>query len=63
MTEGHYHAETSPMLCSTNQWTGFYMVRVNKKRVNKRVNKKDVLIRLVIKQTETMPQRYQSMVT
>ena len=22
---GHYHIETSPSICSANQWTGFYM--------------------------------------
>ena len=22
---GSYHIETSPLLCSANQWTGFYM--------------------------------------
>ena len=24
--EGPYRIETSPLICSTNQWTGFYMV-------------------------------------
>ena len=24
---GCYHIETSPIICSTNQWTGFHMVR------------------------------------
>ena len=23
---GHYHIETSPLICSPNQWTGFYMI-------------------------------------
>ena len=23
---GPYHIETSPLICSANQWTGFYMV-------------------------------------
>ena len=23
---GHYHIETSPLICSANQWTGFYMI-------------------------------------
>ena len=23
---GRYHIETSPLICSTNQWTGFYMI-------------------------------------
>ena len=22
---GRYHIETSPLICSANQWTGFYM--------------------------------------
>ena len=24
-----YHTETSPLICSANQWTGFYMIGVN----------------------------------
>ena len=23
---GCYHIETSPLICSANQWTGFYMI-------------------------------------
>ena len=23
---GRYHIETSPLICKTNQWTGFYMI-------------------------------------
>ena len=23
---GRYHIETSPLICSPNQWTGFYMI-------------------------------------
>ena len=23
---GRYHIETSPVICSANQWTGFYMI-------------------------------------
>ena len=23
---GRYHIETSPLICGTNQWTGFYMI-------------------------------------
>ena len=23
---GRYHIETSPLICSVNQWTGFYMI-------------------------------------
>ena len=26
MTEGCYHIENSPLICSANQWTGFYMI-------------------------------------
>ena len=25
---GRYHIETSPLICSANQWTGFYMITV-----------------------------------
>ena len=25
----HYHIETSPLICFTNQWTGFYMIRTS----------------------------------
>ena len=24
---GPYHIETSPLICSANQWTGFYDIR------------------------------------
>ena len=24
--EGPYHRETSPLICCSNQWTGFYMI-------------------------------------
>ena len=23
---GRYHIETNPLICSANQWTGFYMI-------------------------------------
>ena len=23
---GRYHIETSPLICSADQWTGFYMI-------------------------------------
>ena len=23
---GRYHIETSPLICSANQWTGFYVI-------------------------------------
>ena len=25
---GPYNRETSPLICSANQWTGFYMIRI-----------------------------------
>ena len=24
-----YHIETSPLICSANEWTGFYMIRTS----------------------------------
>ena len=29
MTGGPYHTETSPLICTANQWTGFYMIRTS----------------------------------
>ena len=29
MTEGRYHIETSPLICSANHWNGFYMITVS----------------------------------
>ena len=26
MMRGPYHIETSPLICTTNQWTSFYMI-------------------------------------
>ena len=26
---GPYHIETSPLICTTNQWTGFYMIETS----------------------------------
>ena len=26
MAKGLYHIETSPLICTANQWTGFYMI-------------------------------------
>ena len=26
MMRGSYHIETSPLICTTNQWTSFYMI-------------------------------------
>ena len=26
---GRYHVETSPLICSANQWTGFYMITLS----------------------------------
>ena len=28
MTQAVYHIETSPLICSANQWTVFYMITV-----------------------------------
>ena len=37
---GRYHIETSPLICSANQWTGFYMITVSvKKELNSAVTK------------------------
>ena len=27
--KGPYHIETSPMICSANQWTGFYVIETS----------------------------------
>ena len=29
---GPYHIDTSPLICSANQWTGFYMIRTSVKK-------------------------------
>ena len=36
--EGPYHTETSPLICSANQWTGLYMTWTStmKRLINKR---------------------------
>ena len=26
---GTYHKETSPLICSANKWTGFYMIGIS----------------------------------
>ena len=36
---GRYHIETSPLICSSNQWTGFYM-NDNKLRHERVTNEK-----------------------
>ena len=33
---GHYHIETSPLICRANQWTGFYIITAS---VMKELNK------------------------
>ena len=30
---GRYHIETSPLICGTNQWTGFYMISASVMKV------------------------------
>ena len=30
---GHYHIETSPLICRTNQWTGFNMTDLRRSSV------------------------------
>ena len=30
---GRYHIETSPLICSANQWTGFYMLTASVMKV------------------------------
>ena len=31
---GLYHIETSPLICTTNQWAGFYMRDLRRERIN-----------------------------
>ena len=31
---GAYHGETSLLICTANQWTGFYMIDLRHERVN-----------------------------
>ena len=35
---GPYHIETSPLICSANQWAGFYMIGTSVMKVNWAVN-------------------------
>ena len=42
MTRGRYHIETSPLICSANQWTGFYMITAS---VMKELNKNNFIKR------------------
>ena len=37
---GHYHIETSPLICIANQWTGFYMIGTS---IIKELNIKDFI--------------------
>ena len=41
---GRYHIETSPLICSANQWTGFYMISasVMKELSYKHVKQKEI---------------------
>ena len=37
---GRYHIETSPLICSANQWTGFYMITASvMKGLNRQMKK------------------------
>ena len=38
--EGRYDIETSPLICSANQWTGFYMITAS---VMNELNLKDTV--------------------
>ena len=39
-----YHIETSPLICSANQWTGFFMIMAS---VMKELNMCDIIIYLI----------------
>ena len=44
---GPYHIETSPLICTANQWTGFYMIGTS---VMRKSNYKDIRsVHLVLK--------------
>ena len=51
--EGYYHIETSPLICSANQYTGFYMVEIS-------VMKELVVYRkfLILQKPKTLPKVY-----
>ena len=36
---GHYHIETSPLICCANQWAGFYMITASVMKELKRREK------------------------
>ena len=40
---GHYHIKTSPLICSANQWTGFYMITTS---VMKELNKTQITVKI-----------------
>ena len=35
---GLYHIETSPLICSANEWTGFYMIETSAKKELKKLS-------------------------
>ena len=37
---GRFHIETSPLICSANQWTGFYMITAS---IMKELNKANLI--------------------
>ena len=43
---GTYHIEISPLICSVNQWTGFYMIRTS---IMKELRTEKSILKLVIK--------------
>ena len=45
--EGPYHIETSPLICSANQWTVFYMVG-NLRHERVKIKLKNELFKLLI---------------
>ena len=49
---GLYHIETSPLICSANQWTGFYMITASVMKELRRVLQNTFLISIIKKQQE-----------
>ena len=45
---GPYHIETSTLICSLNQWTGFYMIRTSDMKELKKLLKKLVYMKQLI---------------
>ena len=50
---GRYHIETSPLICSANQWTGFYMITASVMKglnvISKRFAKTEIWLLYVCK--------------